>query len=161
MFKSNLTLVALPQNDLWYTGAALSYASAAGDIITMPAGVITDLASIPRMLRNLPAFDPNGASRRPAAMHDWCYMGERSRGKSFADNLLREMLLAEGMSHLDAGLYYDAVHLFGDHAWASDGRRHPFDANPGNLELSDFIDEESFNAWLATCPTPNECMESL
>lgn len=91
----------------------------------MPAGFVTDLASIPRLFRNLPWLDPNGLSRRPAVIHDWLYGSKEGRGygKQFADSFLRSALIAEGAPQSAAGTFYYAVHWFGSGSWDDDGRR--------------------------------------
>jgi hypothetical protein len=88
--------------------------------ITVPVGFETDLASIPRALRGLEDFDPDGISRRPAAMHDWLYGGDRSHGKAWADAFLRVALIAEGMAPDLAFTWWLAVHEFGGAAWDGD-----------------------------------------
>jgi|SRR6185437_7728414 len=144
MFKTDLALVALTP-DLWYLASDLVWVSN-GLTITAPHGFVTDLASIPRALRNLPLTDVDGISRRPAALHDWLYAGHRSTGKNFADATLREALKVEGMSAAGAAVYYYAVHWFGGHAWESDGRK---------LEQLDFHKPADYQAWKATGPVVN------
>ncbi|MDR5729694.1 MAG: DUF1353 domain-containing protein [Terriglobia bacterium] len=144
MFKSDLFLVALTP-DLWYIAAPLVWVGSR-DTITVPAGFITDMASIPRAFRNLPLTDVNGVSRKPACVHDWIYAGERWMGKAIADDTLEEALLSEGMSKAGAACYYYAVKWFGQHAWNSDGRK---------LEGSDFKTPQLYQAWKATNPIPN------
>lgn len=155
MFKTDLILAELPQKDLWAIGAPLVFSGSQGTI-TVPTGFVTDLASIPHIIDWIPFLDRTGASRRPGALHDWLYAGMRSKGKDWCDNLLREALMAEGLSALEASVYYKAVHLFGGSAWEFDGKRHPFAVNPANLESCDFITEDDWRAWLMSCPTPNE-----
>lgn len=120
MFTSRLVIRDLPEPDLWTLAAPLVWSDPVRGTLTAPEGFVTDLASIPRALRNLPTLDVDGISRRPAAMHDWLYGGDRSRGKGFADTFLRDALIAEGASDAVADTYYEAVHLFGAASWASD-----------------------------------------
>jgi len=122
MFLTQLTLTAEPQPDLWRVGAPLVWCNPSYGRLEVPVGFVTDLASIPRALRNLPFLDPNGQSRRPAVVHDYLYSSRLGRrlGKQFADNFLREALLAEGATKGTAGAFYWAVHLFGSFAWDAD-----------------------------------------
>lgn len=91
--------------------------------IVVPAGTTTDFASIPQALRNLPIFDVNGVSRRPAILHDYLYhRGGESWDRLRADNLLRVALRAEGMSAAAAWLYYAGVRIGG--RWAFHEARH-------------------------------------
>lgn len=156
MFTTALELLELAQPDLWAIDAPLVYASLSGEAITVPKGFITDLASIPHWLDGLPFLDRTGASRRPGAMHDWLYAGMRARGKDWCDGMLREALEAEGLSYGQASIYYKAVQWFGAKPWAADGNRHPYDVNSANLETCDFINEASWQAWIATNPVPNQ-----
>lgn len=124
MFLTTLCLVEdqVPDSasaDLWFVDAPLVWKDALYGTLTVPQGFRTDLASIPRALRNLPFLDPNGISRRPAVMHDWLYAWQ-AKGKDFADNFLRAALLAEGASESTAGAFYYGVHLFGRLSWDSD-----------------------------------------
>lgn len=119
MFVSQLVLTADPIPDFWVVGPPLIWQDKIYGHIEVPAGTRTDLASIPRALRNLPFLDPDGQSRRPAVVHDYLYgsaFGHRL-GKSFADDFLRAALLAEGASPGTARAFYWAVHLFGGGPW--------------------------------------------
>lgn len=60
---------------LWALSADLSYRTHAGDTIAVPKGMVTDLASIPRLVQGLLPSD--GAYAQAALIHDGCY---RSRG---------------------------------------------------------------------------------
>lgn len=137
MFFTPLCIVADPLPDYWVVYRPLYWNDPVYGIIEVPEGFRTDLASIPRIFRNLQTFDPNGVSRRPAAGHDWLY-AERSKGKDFADRFLRDALIAEGMSRADADVYYEAVHLFGESSWNSDA---------GALGTRDFDTPEHFINW--------------
>lgn len=72
----------------------LKYRAADGRMYIVPAGFVTDLASIPRLMRWL--FNVNGRSRLPAILHDWLYRsGIYSRAE--ADALFKEACLAAGV----------------------------------------------------------------
>jgi hypothetical protein len=119
MFLTPLDLQADPQPDYWLVGRPLVWCDPVYGRIEAPAGFRTDLASIPRLFRNLPAFDPNGASRRPAVIHDWLYssrVGYRY-GRDFADSFLRTALLAEGAGIWAARAFYWAVRVGGASHW--------------------------------------------
>lgn len=125
MFLGPLELIAESQPDMWRLGLPLVWCSPDFGWVEVPAGFVTDLASIPRIFRNLPWLDPNGLSRRPAALHDWLYGSQQGRryGKQFADSFLRAGLLSEGASKPCATTFYYAVHWFGGSSWDGDGRR--------------------------------------
>jgi len=119
MFLTKLELYAEPQADIWSVGAPLVWCDPTYGRLEVPVGFKTDLASIPRLFRNLAPFDPNGASRRPAVLHDYLYSSKRGfrLGKEFADNFLRDALLAEQAGQVTAQAFYWAVRLGGRSHW--------------------------------------------
>ncbi len=125
MFLTRADLQDRAEPDLWTVMAPLVWCDPVYGRLEVPAGFVTDLASIPRVLRNLPWLDPNGLSRRPAIMHDWLYGSARGRrfGKQFADSFLRSGLLVEGATKSTANAFYYAVRWFGGGSWDIDGRK--------------------------------------
>lgn len=88
-------------------------------------GEDTDLASVPRFLRDRKAFAIDGASRRPAVGHDDMYSRgtifdggqERPVDRKTADTFLRVALIAEGVPTSTAWAYYWGVRLGGWKPW--------------------------------------------
>lgn len=120
MFLSDLDLIVIPgRPNLWRYATPLRWSSGGIDH-EVPAGFLTDLASIPAALDWLPDLSPDGLSRRPAALHDWLYGGDRTRGKDYADSTLRAALKLEGMGSVGAFEYWYAVHKFGRSSWDGD-----------------------------------------
>jgi hypothetical protein len=119
MFLTRLELADEARADYWRVVSPLIWTDPIYGRLVVPAGFETDLASIPRLFRNLPAFDPNGASRRPAVVHDWLYSSKAGYryGRDFADSFLRASLLAEGASPLTAAAFYYAVRVGGRSHW--------------------------------------------
>lgn len=115
MFLTPLKLEAT-RPGLWSVLDPLVWQDERFGLVIVPPGTVTDLASIPRRLRDWPLFDPNGVSRRAAVGHDFLYF-DGTRGKAFADDFLRAALIVEGMSKSGAALYYWAVRGFGGAAW--------------------------------------------
>src|SRR6202142_1237726 len=109
MFVTGLLLSAGAVPDHWIVMQDLIWQDAKFGTLTCPRGFLTDLASIPMAFRNIPFLDPNGLSRRPAAMHDWLYCW-RGIGKDDADEFLKESLIAEGASPAVAAVFYLGVH---------------------------------------------------
>lgn len=142
MFLTELILAADSQPDLWVLEAPLVWRDAVYGRVEVPIGFKTDLASIPRAVRNLPFLDPCGLSRLPAAAHDWFYAW-RGWGKPRADNFLRDALRAQGASAQTAAIYYYGVHWFGETSWLSDA---------GALESRDFATPQAYQAWRQTLP---------
>lgn len=123
MFTTPLILEAAQAADMWSVAEPLVWAGTpSSPAFTVPVGFMTDLASVPRILRNLPAFDPNAGSRRAAVGHDWLYWWQ-GWGKDRADAFLREAMLAEGCEHVDAEAFYLAVHDFGVSSWDDGTKR--------------------------------------
>lgn len=119
MFISQLELLVDPQPDYWVVGLPLTWTDPVYGRLEAPAGFRTDLASIPRICWALPAFDPNGPSRRPAVLHDWLYSSRAGwrLGRQFADEFLRAALLSEGASTWTAQAFYIAVRVGGAGHW--------------------------------------------
>jgi len=141
MFLTELDLIAIDKRpDLWRFGAPLVWTDH-GEMITVPQGFITDMASIPHMIDWLPNLDRDGLSRRPAALHDWLYGGDRTRGKDWADNTLRAALKAEGMSNVGAFEYWYAVHKYGRSSW---------DGDNADLRSEHFYTPEDWKAYISS-----------
>lgn len=119
MFTSQLVIAAARTADFWVLAEPLVWGGTpSSPAFTVPVGFFTDLASVPRFLRNLPAFDPEAGSRKAAVAHDWLYWWQ-GWGKDRADTFLREAMLAEGCAHADAEAFYLAVHDLGGPSWAA------------------------------------------
>lgn len=115
MFLTELELRATEPGE-WALLAPLKWS---GDnwMITVPDGFITDLASIPRLLRG--AINQNGASRRPAVLHDWLYCSQICSRRT-ADHLFLCALKADGLGFLSRWAMYSAVRSAG---WIYYGQR--------------------------------------
>lgn len=124
MFLSGLGLLADSSPDIWIVSTPLVWCDPVFGRIEVPVGFRTDLASIPRLFRNLPFLDPNGRSRRPAVVHDWLY-AVQTTPKARADDFLYASLLAEGEGHGAALCFYWAVHAFGRWSWQGDAGKAP------------------------------------
>lgn len=116
MFLTDLELGERDSPDVWRVLAPLVWAD---DVrrITVPVGVLTDLASIPDFLKGIPALDVNGRSRSPAVLHDWLYRThELSRAQ--ADGVFRAALLSRGVPKAAAWAFWAGVRLGGSAAYA-------------------------------------------
>lgn len=143
MFISPLILEAyVGRDDQWVVRAPLIWCDATFGRIEVPVGFFTDLASIPRSLRGLPAFDPCGRSRRPAVVHDWLYQIQNIP-KETADAFLSAAMVKEGCPLADATAFYEAVHLFGQSSWEQDHAR---------TMAASFVDAVTFMAWSSIQP---------
>lgn len=148
MFKTPLQVEAIPPN-LWRllsplvwddndysgeNGGSFPYVDVReGEFgrLEFPAGMVTDLASIPRILRRHSSFDPNGMSRRPAVGHDSMYASGRAAGERItraeADRFLYIALLVEGVSKPIAWMFYTGVRAGGWVPWKNYRRQDPPD----------------------------------
>lgn len=130
--------------DLFWLDRDMAYRRRDGILIVAPKGFITDDASIPKALDWIPALDRQGRSRLPGGIHDALYTLGREKGKAFADDTLREMCEAAGLSRFWSGVIYQGVHLGGASAWNGDARRAAEIHQEGS-----FISEADYLAWKA------------
>ena len=107
-------------------------------VIEVPARFVTDLASIPGVLRGLPAFNPNGLSRRPAILHDFAYCSHCVPTRADADQLLFDALLSAGVSRAVARAYWLGVRAGGWLYWNERRKR------GGLNDHEDFVTPEEF-----------------
>ena len=79
-------------------------------LINVPAGFITDFASVPRLPITYMLFGNIG--HRAAVVHDYLYAtGETPR--EYADDVFRLLLIEEGVSPIRANLMYAGVRMAG------------------------------------------------
>lgn len=84
---------------------------ASGFTVTVPAGFITDFASIPRPLWVL--FPPTGRYGKAAVVHDYLYRTPGLVSKAIADATFLEAMGVLGVPWLTRHLLYRSVSLFG------------------------------------------------
>jgi hypothetical protein len=144
LFAADPILDALPAPDMWALSEPCVYRSArTGVTVTCPVGVLTDLASTPKILQWIPFLDDDGASRNCGIVHDCLYRIGRERGKDFCDDLLEEMCLDVGMSKTEAWAYKKGVQLFGAGPWAKDGALEWY----GDPRTSKFVSQADYEDW--------------
>ncbi len=116
-FTKILTLSPLPDGRSWVLREDFGYAVGAensDDIIDVPAGFITDLASMPRPLWSiLPRWGRYGNA---AIIHDWLYW-QQSRSRAESDRIFREAMRVLGVSKPKELLIYYGVRLVGYIGW--------------------------------------------
>lgn len=126
-FLTELELTPLPDGKNWDVDEDFSYKDDAGEIINVPKGRVTDLASTPRILWNV--YPPFGRYVRSAVIHDELYTdGRFSKEKS--DLIFYEAMKADNVSPTTAWILYHAVKWFGSSAWL---RHRKEDSNAGQL----------------------------
>lgn len=85
--------------------------------LTAPAGMITDLGSIPRIFWNI--VPPNGKPTDAYVIHDYLYATQRfTRAES--DACLLRMMTSLGVSWIERWTIYTAVRMGGWIAWNND-----------------------------------------
>lgn len=113
-FLDVLNVSPLPDGLQWRLNAPLRYESDCAGLIEVPAGFVTDFASIPRIAwAILPPWGRYGAA---AIAHDdryWMQLCDRS----VADAVLEEAMTLLGVEQQTVQQVYRAVRLFGQHAW--------------------------------------------
>jgi hypothetical protein len=98
-----------PDQREWELLSPLSYRYRTGEVITVPAGVRTDLAST----RNVPGFPSDGPYNAEAVLHDFLYQGEFIQRKK-ADEIFRYALIEnKAVPRWQPQLMYIAVRLLG------------------------------------------------
>lgn len=80
------------------------------DVIYVPEGYVTDLASVPRLLWTL--FPPHGRYAKAAIIHDWLY-DNALRMKAEADRIFLDAMTVLGVPRWRRRVMYLAVRLFG------------------------------------------------
>jgi len=111
----NRPVLAVTNNpEEWVVFQPLKYRTNAGRLIVVPAGFVTDLASIPRLLYAI--FPVNGLHRAAAILHDYLY--ERKIYKrSICDKLFLEAMKSSGVSYATRTAMYIGVRIGGWLPW--------------------------------------------
>ena len=114
----------LPEPDIEFIDARNVVLKSPWSIVTgigrldVDAGATSDGASTPEIIWAIPGFVPFEGDTLPAAFaHDQLYAGELC-DRLTADNILRDLLIANGVSWLRATAYFYAVRAFGGIVWA-------------------------------------------
>lgn len=114
-------IVKLVQDDesgVWELQAPLSFYSAVLDrTFTVPAGFRTDFCSVPRVPIAYAMLGDR--ARRAGTGHDKLYTSHEV-DRLTADNLLKEMLLIDGVDECEAQAFYLGVRLGGGSHWGPD-----------------------------------------
>jgi hypothetical protein len=90
-----------------------------GQTIEIPAGFVTDFASIPSPLWGI--LGPHGRYSRAVAVHDFLYWSQ-SCTREQADNLLMIQMKELGVSRGQRWVIYHGVRIGGQFAWDANGR---------------------------------------
>ncbi len=100
----------------WILAQELRCVPAKGKQITVPAGLRTDLASIPRVLWSL--LPPAGLWARASVLHDWMYQTRCFRREK-CDRLFLEAMQDDGVGLIRYPIF-QAVRAFGKEVYDRD-----------------------------------------
>lgn len=98
--------------DLVYQGARAEF--------RVPAGFVTDFASIPRLAQWL--VTKLGRQNKAAVIHDWLYVAQVTNRKD-ADGIFLRIMREDGVSLWKRRVCYRAVRIGGWAAWNASARR--------------------------------------
>ena len=119
-FLDPLRVEERPDGRTWRLLDELRYRTRRGAVLPVPAGFVTDFASIPRIFWSL--VPPLGRYNRGAVLHDWLYRqaargGEPDLDRAAADRLLLEAMAESGVPWLTRWIIYLGVRLGGWVVW--------------------------------------------
>lgn len=92
--------------------------------LSVPAGFVTDFASVPRLPLVYAAF--GNMAHRAATVHDWLYSDGNGTDirRHEADEIFRQIAIRDGVSELKAYLMWLAVTIVGGRHWMKKGTGH-------------------------------------
>jgi|ETNvirnome_2_300_1030623.scaffolds.fasta_scaffold01405_5 hypothetical protein len=116
-FLNTLEVRCLADGRQWTLLKELQFATDDGRVIYVPAGFITDFASVPKFFRRL--FQPaTGKYRRSAVPHDWIYRTpDVAISKEDADIFFLQGMIIDDTPKWKRTLLYAAVRAFGDSSY--------------------------------------------
>ncbi len=122
-FKTPLVVSPLPDGRRWRLHTKFVYCRLGGQELTIPAGFVTDFASVPWPLWSF--IRPWGKWGKAAVLHDFMYQTREWRnvgdfgawGRYVADNIFLEAMKELGVARWRRNLMYWGVRAFGWLAW--------------------------------------------
>lgn len=116
-FTTPLIVCLLDDGNTWKLMEPFDYSI--GDLssgwkIEVPAGFVTDFASVPRILWNI--LPPTGKYGKAAVLHDWLYHRQEYT-RAFTDSIFAEAMDALGVPAITRGAMYLGVRIGGWVAW--------------------------------------------
>jgi len=111
-------LLAFGDNQNWILLEPLVYVIGdTSERIVVPAGFVTDLASVPSEFWGPPlTLTPTGQYSRAAIIHDYLYWSQKCT-RDQADRLMVIAMKESNVGRFDAVAIYEGVHLGGERAW--------------------------------------------
>lgn len=90
------------------------------EIIQVPKGTVTDLATVPRILWSV--VPPLGLYTKAAIIHDYLYQNA-IKNKKYADDVFLEAMTVAGVPKCRRWLMYQAVRIFGRGAYQFNNKK--------------------------------------
>jgi hypothetical protein len=122
-FTSALIVSPLPDGRNWTLVEPFEYhigTKESADIISVPAGFVTDFASIPFIFWSVLPFW--GKYGKAAIVHDYLYF-TKPCSRAFADYIFLEAMRVCNCPNWQSTVMYLAVRLFGCLAWKNKGMK--------------------------------------
>lgn len=88
---------------------------ASGAEVAVPAGFVTDFASIPELARSI--IEAFGRHAKAAVLHDWLYAVGEPGKKWFADQIFYDAMAELGVDMWRRKIMYQAVHVGGGNGY--------------------------------------------
>jgi len=124
-FTENLIVSPLPDGKTWVLRKAFSYdvgEEGSGETICVPAGFLTDFASVPRVFWIF--FPKWGKYGNAAVIHDYLYWAQdKQYPKKRADEIFLEGMTVLNVRKNVAKILYWCVKYFGIFAWYSNKKQ--------------------------------------
>ena len=98
----------------WITLDVCDYITPAGDVVVVPKGFVTDLASIPRPLWAI--LPPFGRYTAAALLHDYLYF-KQDRERWEADQVFLDAMIELNVRRWKRASMHRAVRMFGNRPW--------------------------------------------
>lgn len=117
-FRTIAHLKLSPRSEKWVLDLPLVY-EIEGDIITIPPGFETDLASIPRIAQ--PFIPVNGLHRSAAIIHDYLFVVQ-IYDRERTDKIFLQAMKDSNVSWLERTIMYAAIRAFGAVPWERNAR---------------------------------------
>lgn len=119
-FIDVLSVTPLADGENWRINITFRYTSALltaigeSNLVSVPAGFVTDFASIPRAIQIVyPVWERYGPA---AVLHDWLYWSQIYQ-RDIADNILREAMILLAVEDGTITDIFNAVRAFGQSSW--------------------------------------------
>lgn len=116
-FTNVLIVSPIVGGKLWINRSKFTYDvgyKGSGDTITVPAGFITDFASVPRVFWSV--FPRWGKYGNASVVHDYLYF-TKDRSRKEADYIFYEGMIVSNTNKIVAKIMYYAVRFFGQKAY--------------------------------------------